>query len=165
MFAVGERVMHPGQGLCTVIGFQESPTPMLVLEAGDGRNTTRLMYPASTAEKNLHPPVSRNVALKVIDGYADLPVDGHTDRNSGLEEAYFKGLIKHGVPDSVRVVKTMRFRIADAERKGHKPGAYLTRVLKEAQRRSLEELSCALDSTPDEVASMFQEHEADMVEA
>lgn len=165
MFAVGERVMHPGQGLCTVIGYQESPTPMLVLEHGDGRAATRLLYPAAQAEQRLHPPVSKQAALKVIEGYDELPVDRHTDRNSGLEEAYFKGLVKHGVPDSVLVVKTMRYRIAEAERRGHKPGAYLTRVLKDAQRRSLEELSCALESTPDEVATMFKEHEADMVEA
>ena len=120
MFAIGERVMHPGQGLCTVVGFEDSPFPVLVLEAGDGRSTTKLLYPQAQADK-LHPPVSREDALAVIEGYDDLTCDDFTDRNSGLEEKHFKALLKNGVPDSVRVVKTMRQRIAAAEAEGKKP--------------------------------------------
>lgn len=162
MFTVGERVIHPGQGLCTVVGVEDTPAPMLVLEAGTGRTSTRLLYPVAQAERNLHLPVSRDEALNVIENYDNLTCDPHTDRNSGLEEAYFKTMVKRGVPDSVRVVKTMRTRIAIAEKQAHKPSAYLTRVLKEAQRRSLEELACALDTTPDEVTVMFREHEHDV---
>lgn len=163
MFKVGERVMHPGQGLCTVVGFEDAPVPMLVLETATGRGTTRLLFPAADAERRLHPPVSRDEALSVIDQYDLLTCDPHTDRNSGQEEAYFKALLKRGVPDSVRVVKTMRMRIAAAERRDKKPSAYLVRVLKEAQRRSLEELSCALDTTPDAVVAMFVERGHDAV--
>lgn len=155
MFSVGERVMHPGQGLCTVVGFKDSPTPMLILETGSGRGATRLMYPAAQAEKNLHPPVGREEALAVIDGYSELSCDTFTDRNSGLEETHFKKLVKHGVPDSVRVVKTMSARIADAEARSKKPSSYLVRVLRDARERSLEELACALDTTPEDVEAMF----------
>lgn len=155
MFFVGERVVHPGQGLCTVVGFQDSPAPMLILETGSGRGATRLMYPAAQAEKNLHPPVGREEALAVIDGYADLACDTFTDRNSGLEESHFKKLLKHGVPDSVLVVKTMRARIAEAEAGSKKPSSYLIRVLRDARDRSLEELACALDTTPEDVEAMF----------
>ena len=70
--------------------------------------------------------------------------------------------MKRGVPDSVCVVKTMRRRIAEAERRSKKPSTYLVRVLREARRRSLEELACALDTTPDEVAGMFAERGHDM---
>lgn len=163
MFAIGERVMHPGQGLCTVVGFEDSPFPVLVLEAGDGRSTTKLLYPQAQADK-LHPPVSREDALAVIEGYDDLTCDDFTDRNSGLEEKHFKALLKNGVPDSVRVVKTMRQRIAAAEAEGKKPSTFMSRVLREAQRRSLEELACALDSTPDEIVSMFEARGHDMTD-
>ena len=162
MFQVGERVVHPGQGLCTIVGFKDAPSPMLVLETGSGRRATRLLFPAEGAEHRLHPPVSRAEALKVIADYDALPLDPHTDRNSGQEEAYFKNLLKQGVPNSVMVVKTMSARIADAERMSKKPSAYLVRVLKEARRRSLEELCCALDSTPEEVVQMFDDHADDM---
>ena len=93
MFTVGERVIHPGQGLCTVVGIEDAPPPMLVLEAGVGRTSTRLLYPLAQAELHLHPPVSRDEALDVIEHYASLKSDPHTDRNSGLEEAYFKALL------------------------------------------------------------------------
>ena len=164
MFSVGERVMHPGQGLCTVVGFQDSPAPMLVLETGSGRGATRLLYPAAQAEKNLHPPVGRDEALAVIDGYDDLECDTFTDRNSGLEESHFKKLLKHGVPDSVRVVKTMRARIAQAEASSKKPSSYLVRVLRDAREHSLEELACALDTTPEDVEAMFARHGGDFEE-
>ena len=162
MFTVGERVIHPGQGLCTVVGFKDAPSPMLVLEAGSGRKTTRLLYPAAQAETHLHLPVTRDEALRVIEGYGELSCDPHTDRNSGQEEAYFKAMLKRGVPDSVRVVKTMRHRLALAASGSRKPGTYVTRVLREAQRRSLEELACALDTTPEQVVGLFREHERDM---
>lgn len=162
MFAVGQRVIHPGQGLCTVVGVKDGSTPMLVLETGSGRGTTRLLYPTVQAERNLHAPVSRERALEVIDGYDDITCDAFSDHNSGIEEAHFKALVKRGVPDSVCVVKTMRRRIAEAERRSKKPSTYLVRVLREARRRSLEELACALDTTPDEVAGMFAERGHDM---
>ena len=59
------------------------------------------------------------------------------------------------MPDSVRVVKTMRARIADAEARSKKPSSYLVRVLRDARERSLEELACALDTTPEDVEAMF----------
>lgn len=130
---------------------------MLILEAGSGRKVTRLMYPAAMAEQKLHYPVSRDKALEVIASYDSIECDPHTEHNSGQEEAYFKGLLKQGVPYSVMVVKTMRRRIASAEAAGRKPSAYFGRVLKEAQKRSLEELACALDSTPEDVAQMFED--------
>lgn len=157
MFSIGDRVIHPGQGLCTVVGFKEVPSPVLILETGTGHKATRLMYPVATAEKNLHYPVERAQAISVIEGYDAIECDPHTEHNSGQEEAYFKGLLKRGVPYSVMVVKTMRTRIANAEAAGKKPSAYFARVLKEAERRSLEELAYALDTTPDDVAKMFEE--------
>lgn len=155
--------MHPGQGLCTVVGFEDSPAPMFVLEAGSGRTVTRMLYPVSQ-ESKLHTPVSREEALAIIDGYDAIELDPFTDRNSGLEESHFKNLLKQGAPDSVCVVKTMRSRIAAAEAAGKKPSTFLSRVLKEAQRRSLEELACALESTPEEVAEMFTERGFDLAD-
>lgn len=157
MFPIGARVIHPGQGLCTVVGLKDGPSPMLVLETGTGRGSTRLLYPASQADAHLHEPVSKGVALEVIDGYDALACDPFTDRNSGVEEAHFKALVKHGVPDSVRVVKTMVARIASAERKAKKPSTYQLRILREARRRSLEELACALGVTSEEAAALCVE--------
>ena len=47
----------------------------------------------------------------------------------------------------MRVAKTMRRRIHDAEARAKKPSSYYARVLKEARRRTIEELAVALDVT------------------
>lgn len=169
MFSVGDRVVHPGQGLCTVVEVREArpeggagaSSGMLVLEAKSGRSVTRLMCPADKAAEMLRPPVSRAQALEVIRGYAAMEPDPFTDHNSGLEERHFKALVKRGVPESLRAVKTVRGRIAAAEAAGKKPSTYLARVLREARRRSLEELSDALSMEPEEVAGLFGKDAAD----
>ena len=57
MFSIGEHVIHPGQGVCTVTGFDEdAPTPMIILECKQGHAKTRMMYPRairSTAPSHL----------------------------------------------------------------------------------------------------------------
>ena len=158
MFSIGEHIIHPGQGVCTVMGIEESPTPMLVLEASSGRSKTRLLYPVAQADR-LHPAISREDALALIGHYGELVCDPFTERNANLEEAYFKEVIKHGAPDTVRVAKTMMARIEAAEARSKKPSSYYARVLKEARRRSLAELSCALEISEDEVAEMIRMHD------
>ena len=37
MFSIGQHVIHPGQGVCTVVGFRDdTPQPMLLLETKQG---------------------------------------------------------------------------------------------------------------------------------
>ena len=144
MFRIGENVIHPGQGVCTVVGIEEdAPTPMIILECKQGHAKTRLQYPLSQSGR-LHATVSREEAEDLIENYASIECDPFTERNSSLEETYFKKLIKEGAPATVRVAKTMRFRIRDAERRAKKPSSYYARVLKEAHKRSVEELAVAI---------------------
>ena len=156
MFALGEHVIHPGQGVCTVVGFEDTPTPMIVLESQQGRTITRMKYPVSQAGR-LHTAVSREEAEALIAGYDQLEIDSFTERNSSLEESHFKQQIKLGAPETVRVAKTMRQRIHDAEAKNKKPSSYYARVLKEAHRRSVEELAVALDVTQDEMEGRLEQ--------
>lgn len=143
MFSIGEHVIHPGQGVCTVMGFQDAPAPMIVLEARCGHGKTRMMYPLSQSAK-LHSCITRAEAEGLIEGYGSLECDPFTERNSSLEESYFKRQLKLGAPETVRVAKTMRCRIRAAERAARKPASYYARVLKEAHRRAVEELAIAL---------------------
>ncbi len=156
MFAIGEHVIHPGQGVCTVTGFEDEPTPMIVLEAKRGLTTTRMRYPVAQA-KRLHACISQEEAEHLLEHYADLECDSFTERNSALEETYFKGRIKRGAPDTVCVAKTMRRRIQDAIKRDKRPSSYYTRVLKEAHRRAVEELAVALDQSEDDVAARIDE--------
>lgn len=156
MFGIGEHIIHPGQGVCTVIGFTEDgPQPMMILEAKKGHARTRMLYPLAQ-EGRLHPCISAGEAEALIETYDQLECDCFTERNSSLEEAYFKQQLKLGAPETVRVAKTMRRRIRDAEARDKKPSSYYTRVLKEAHRRSLEELAVALGIEEDEVDARLQ---------
>ena len=151
MFRIGEHVIHPGQGVCTVTGIEEDATPpMIILECKQGHAKTRMQYPLAQSDR-LHRTVSREEAERLIEDYASLECDPFTERNSSLEETYFKKLIKEGAPATVRVAKTMRYRIRDAERRAKKPSSYYARVLKEAHRRSVEELAVAIGVSEEDI--------------
>ena len=151
MFRIGEHVIHPGQGVCTITAIDEdAPTPMMTLECKQGHAKTRLQYPLSQSSR-LHATVSREEAEDLIEHYDAIECDSFTERNTSLEETYFKKLIKEGAPATVRVAKTMRFRIRDAERRAKKPSTYYARVLKEAHRRSVEELAVAIGVSEEDI--------------
>ncbi len=155
MFEIGEHVIHPGQGVCTVTGYDDAgAAPMIVLECRQGHAKTRMLYPVSQLDR-LHATVSREQAQDIIDNYDAMECDPFTERNSSLEESHFKQLIKQGAPETVRVAKTMRHRIQEAELHDKKPSSYYARVLKEAHRRSVEELAVALDVTEEELEELI----------
>lgn len=157
MFEIGEHVIHPGQGVCTVMGFDDKgPAPMIILESKQGHAKTRLMYPVAQSDR-LHATVSREEAQDLIDHYDAIECDTFTERNSSLEESHFKQLIKQGAPETIRVAKTMRHRIREAERHDKKPSSYYARVLKEAHKRSVEELAVALEMSEDDMEAILAE--------
>ncbi len=60
MFSIGQHVIHPGQGVCTVVGFRDdTPQPMLLLETKQGHAQTILMYPVAQATVCMPPSLSR----------------------------------------------------------------------------------------------------------
>lgn len=154
MFEIGQHVIHPGQGVCTVVGFTDDPAPMIILHAKSGRAATQLLYPQAQQDR-LHCAISREGAEDVLANYCDLAVDTFTERNSALEETHFKQQLKLGAPETVRVFKTMRHRITHAEQAGKKPSSYYSRILKEARRRAVEELAVALDLDEPDVDERF----------
>lgn len=150
MFKIGEHVIHPGQGVCTVTGFKDSPTPMIELEAHSRHSKTKLLYPVSQVDR-LHACIDKDRAEELLSDYDSIACDSFTERNSSLEESYFKQLLKQGAPTTIQVAKTMRCRIHDAESQAKKPSSYYMRILKEAHRRSVEELAVALGVSEDDV--------------
>ena len=144
MFSIGQHVIHPGQGVCTVVGFREdTPQPMLLLETKQGHAQTILMYPVAQADR-LHAAISQQDAEHLLSHYDELECD------TSLEETHFKQQLKLGAPETVRVAKTMMHRIRQAEEADKKPSSYYMRVLKEAKRRSIEEIAVALGVTEED---------------
>ena len=143
MFSIGQHVIHPGQGVCTVVGFRDdTPQPMLLLETKQGHAQTILMYPVAQADR-LHAAISQQDAEHLLSHYDELECDTFTERN-------FKQQLKLGAPETVRVAKTMMHRIRQAEEADKKPSSYYMRVLKEAKRRSIEEFAVALGVTEED---------------
>ncbi|MBY4797896.1 CarD family transcriptional regulator [Collinsella sp. AGMB00827] len=165
MFSIGEHVIHPGQGVCRVIGFKESPSPMIMLESKQGHAKTRMMYPLAQSDR-LRPCISKAEAKDLIENYDELECDPFTGRNSSLEETHFKQELKRGAPSTLRVAKTMRTRIREAEERNKKPSSYYSRVLKEAHRRAVEELAVALklseDTVSDRIEALLVEDESSL---
>ena len=124
MFSIGQHVIHPGQGVCTVVGFRDdTPQPMLLLETKQGHAQTILMYPVAQADR-LHAAISQQDAEHLLSHYDELECDTFTERNSSLEETHFKQQLKLGAPETVRVAKTMMHRIRQAEEADKKPSSY-----------------------------------------
>ena len=102
MFEIGQHVIHPGQGVCTVVGFRDdTPQPMLLLETKQGHAQTILMYPVAQVDR-LHAAISQDDAEHLLSHFDELECDTFTERNSSLEETHFKQQLKLGAPETVR---------------------------------------------------------------
>lgn len=156
MFEVGAYIVHPGQGVCRVEGVGEGPDATYKLLPLGQRHPVHISYPVAS-EGRLRRVLSAQEARQIIDDYASMDVDTFTERNNYLEEEHFKQEIRNGsCRDSVRIVKTFRARIAEAQARNKKPPVSYERILKQARERSLGELSCALDCTPEDVVALFE---------
>ena len=159
MYARGEYVVHPGQGVCQVSEVEKAADGMYKLMPVGRRNPILISFPKSN-EDRLRPILERDEALALIEGYDQLELDPYTDRTGVLEEEHFKAQMRVGTcEDTVRIAKTFRSRIAAAIANNKKPPVAYERILKEASERSLLELAVALDSTTEDVASMFAQIE------
>ena len=156
MFEVGAYIVHPGQGVCRVEGVGEGPDATYKLLPLGQRHPVHISYPVAS-EGRLRRVLSAQEARQIIDDYASMDVDTFTERNNYLEEEHFKQEIRNGsCRDSVRIVKTFRARIAAAQARNKKPPVAFDRILKLATARSLQELSVALDTTPEDVQALFE---------
>ncbi len=117
----------------------------------------RISFPVASAGK-LRPVLSRDEAEELIAQYPSMQVDNYTDRSNALEEEHFKQEIRKGTcRDSVRIVKTFRYRIAQTKAHNKRPPVVYERILKQASQRSLEELSVALDMSQEDVRLLFEQ--------
>lgn len=157
MYNIGQYIVHPGQGVCRVEGVVEEPTAVYKLMPVGQRNPMRIIFPVAS-EGKLRPVLSHDEAMELIDQYATLQVDEYTGRSSALEEDHFKREIRQGTcRDTMRIVKTFRTRIAETRARNKKPPVVYERILKQASKRSLEELSVALGMSTDDVRMLFEQ--------
>lgn len=157
MYAIGDYLVHPGQGVCLVEGVTESPEAVYQLLPVGQRHPVRISFPVAN-EGRLRPVLSRDEAEQIIEEYPTLQVEQFEARNNSLEEEHYKSEIRQGsCLVSVRIVKTFRARIEELSARNKKPPVAYERILKQARERSCSELAVALGCTPEDVAMLFRE--------
>ena len=157
MYAIGEYLVHPGQGVCRVEDVTEGAQAVYQLLPVGKRHPVHISFPVAN-EARLRPVLTRDEAQRIIDEYPTIQVEEFSARNNSLEEEHYKNEMRQGsCRDSVRIVKTFRARIADLSSRNKKPPVAYERILKEARERSCSELAIALGITPEDVAVLFQE--------
>lgn len=157
MYSVGDYIVHPGQGVCRVEGLVSEPVEAYRLLPIGIHHPTFIRFPVANAGK-LRPVLTYKEAMELIEEYPDMQVDDYTDKSNALEEEHFKQEIRQGTcRDSMRIVKTFRFRIAQTRARNKKPPVAYERILKQASQRSLEELSVALEMSVDDVRLLFEQ--------
>ena len=157
MYAIGEYLVHPGQGVCRVEDVTQGAQAVYQLLPVGKRHPVHISFPVAN-EARLRPILSRDEAQRLIDEYPTIQVEEYRARNNSLEEEHYKNEMRQGsCRDSVRIVKTFRARMADLSSRNKKPPVAYERILKEARERSLSELAVALGCTPEDVAMLFQE--------
>lgn len=156
MYAIGDYLVHPGQGVCRVEGVTEGTQAVYQLLPIDKRHAIHISFPVAN-ESRLRPVLSREEAERLIELYPTIEIEHFQARNNSLEEEHYKTEIRQGTClDSVRIAKTFLSRINDlAAHNKRAPVAY-ERILKEARDRSVSELAVALDCTPEDVVMLLR---------
>ena len=156
MYAIGEYLVHPGQGVCRVEDVTQGAQAVYQLLPVGKRHPVHISFPVAN-EARLRPILSRDEAQRLIDEYPTIQVEEYRARNNSLEEEHYKNEMRQGsCRDSVRIVKTFRARMADLSSRNKKPPVAYERILKEASERSCSELAVALDCTPEDVVVLFR---------
>lgn len=165
MYAIGDYIVHPGQGVCEVKEVTESPDATYKLLPVGQRHPIYISFPVAS-EDRLRPVLSRSEAQAILDDYPQMQIEDFEARNNAVEEEHYRSEMRSGsCRDSVRIVKTFRTRIADLASRNKKPPVAYERILKQAQARSSIELAIALGCTPEDIADLFQRREAEGAEA
>lgn len=165
MYAVGDYIVHPGQGVCIVDEITAGPSGTYQLLPVGQRHPMRISFPVAS-EDRLRPVLSRDEAQQIIDTYPAIEVDTFSAKSNSLEEEHFRAEIRQGsCLDSVRIAKTFRSRIAAAHANNKKPPVAYERILKHASERSLIELAVALETTPEDVKAIFMGWDGEDVSA
>lgn len=161
MYAVGDYIVHPGQGVCRIEEITAAPSASYQLLPITQRHGMKISYPVA-GEDRLRPVLSRDEAHRIIDAYPAIEVDTFSAKSSSLEEEHFKAEIRQGsCLDTVRIAKTFRARIAKVRANNKKPPVAYERILKQATERSLSELAIALGTTSEDVKELLMAREGE----
>ena len=161
IFAVGERVIYGGTGVCRV----EEITEKKMCQAGGTRMYYVLkplfqdgtIYTPVDTKVYMRPVMTAQEAERVIDAIPDIRAESYHDRNfNQLAARYEQVLSSHEFMDIVALAVSIREKKTSAEQQSKKLGQVDTKFMKRAESLINGELSIALgipeDKVPDYIA-------------
>ena len=99
MYAVGEYLVHPGQGVCVVEDITDTNGKTYQLVPVGMRNPMRISFPASE-EDRLRPVLSREEAEQLIASYDQIEIDTQVMGSPALEEERYRDEIRRRNEDN-----------------------------------------------------------------
>lgn len=170
-YSEGDYVVHPGQGVCQVVGV-EKRTAVVGASADDpGHEETILEYklsPLTGAGIRIHFPVSKEGDLRDIispEAARDLirqapslkPDDFDKQQSWTIRDHFMECLREGDTRETMRVAKTVREHMEQAARTGRKPRECYSSVYQAAHSRLLDELSISLKVSRERIGMLLEE--------
>ena len=157
MFQIGDRVMHPGTGVCQVVAIRSErfsgPAKLYyVLRSvyGDGKTTTYV--PVDRGGQLLKPRMSPEEIDRLLSGL-DLRSPLWVEKDA-QRQAAFAGILRQGSREQLlQLVAELHIHQAGLAAQGRRLRASDERCLQEGERQLHEELGWALDLAPQEVGA------------
>lgn len=170
-YAEGDYVVHPGQGVCQVMGVEERTAIVGASADNPGTEKTILEYrlsPLSGAgirilfpvekESELRDIISPEEARDLLKRIPTLVSDTFDKQQSWTIRDHFMGCLRSGdTAEAMRVAKTVREHIESAARIGRKPRECYSSVYQAAHTRLLDELSISLKVSRERIDSLLEE--------
>ena len=142
MYAVGNYVVHPGQGVCQISAVIQGRDGYYTLVPISHKHPIQITFPL--------------VQETLIDKYPAISLNTFHVHNNSLEEAHFRQAIREGsCEDTMSIAKTFRARITHARGQNKRPPVSHERIFKMASMRSLYELAVALHTSTDDIQAKF----------
>lgn len=169
-FAEGEYVVHPGQGVCLIVGIVQGSSIVGASADCPGHEERHWQYELSplaspkvhihypvTREETLRPVVGRDEALAVIADGPSMESDHFEKPQSWTVREHFMELLRGGdCREAMRVTKSLYERMEEAQTRGRKPRSCYASIFEEARQRLLDELSIALDMPAEQVEGLIR---------
>lgn len=160
MFASGDTVMHPTEGVCLVEGvrtlqFGAAPQPYYVLHPTGEKRSSTVYLPIARGDGVLRRLLSREDILRLIHesaNYTDLWVEDSRQR----KEAFARILSEGNYAKIIRMILELHQARARRQSEGKKPCAADETLLEHAEQLVHQEFSCVLQLSPRETVAFIR---------
>lgn len=160
MFASGDTVMHPTEGVCLVEGvrtlqFGAVPQPYYILHPTGEKSSLTVYLPIVRGDSVLRHLLSREDILRLIHesaNYADLWVEDSRQRR----EAFSHILAEGNYAKIIRMIFELHRARARRQSEGKKPCAADEALLEQAEQLVHQEFSCVLQLSPRETVAFIR---------